>query len=1263
MRVVSAFWSLFLCVAALADSRFCATDRVLAESLKTNPALRERVDALDAAIGSQMRRSRVVSEASGSQSLVIPVVVYIVHSSGLLPGTQENITDAQVQSQLAALNQAFSTQGIVFCLATRDSVTGATLTGSTPGIIRIADSTLTNHQFSQEGALKGLSTLGGNNYLRIWVVKNIDNGSGVVGYARFPGTVPVALEGVVMRYDVFGDTAACAGCPLLPNYDRGKILAHEVGHYLSLYHTFQGGCAGMFASDCATNGDQLCDTPQIASANSGCPFGTITSCDGTSALINNHMDYTNDVCRTAFTADQTLRMQAALTLARSALVAPPNLVATGVACTGGINASFAATDYSPCPNTSVTLTGLTTSGATYAWDFGDGSTGTGNPVTHAYASGGPKTVSLTVTSGSVSVSSAQQLFVAASCAPIAGPQGNWYFGNNAGLNFSSGSPVAVLNNAITSLEASVTQSDAAGNLLFYSDSKFVYGRNHVQLLPLLTGDNSAANGAISVPDPGNPLRYYLIYVTLNGILRTTIVDFSNGSFPNGVLVAPDTTISTGFIAEHVTAIPKCNGADYWVIAHRMPQTFLVYSLTASGISLSSTSPGAIGGNGRGLLKASPDGTMLVQAEQVAASALFGFDRATGAITLRTLLPNGNYGASFSPDSKLLYTAGSLAAPGGAIYQYDVTVSNPAATSVTISTGITATFGFVGLALGPDRKLYASASGNNHLFVINYPNNRNTALDPNACGYSFNGPSLQGRTSAIGLPNMIDAQPPPLVPAIASTSSSCLTVAFQAPTCAASYAWDFGDGSTSSAQNPTHSYFAQGTYAVTLTLNGTSSVTRNMTFGLPQDAATIHGPSTICLSASHTPPPNYSANVHPGLTYQWSVTGGVISGPSASDNVDVAWSTLPGTLQLTVTDPATGCVVTNTITVTENCVAPGCTLPPQPLAAWWTFDETTGTTAHDIAGYVDDAGGYVNGPLPIAGKVGAALEFNGTGAHLEVPDSPDLNFYGGCVVDLAEPVTIDTWVITNVPAGTGPTSGLMTILDKRVPDPNAAASGYSLFLFNGRLGFQMHGINYVAPAAGPDYVDVADNRWHFIAVVSPPCRGPSDSFLYVDGKVVLKFRRSTGFVNNAKLYIGARDPVFGLNYFRGALDELEIFKAVLSPEQLQTIFEAGSHGKCRPDCSQKTIAIAPATLSRLKGGVAYFPAATFTASGGTAPYSFAVAAGALPPRMFLTHNGVMSGTPAAAGTYTFTIATIDANGCRSPRTYQLVVTGRRHAVRH
>ena len=76
-----------------------------------------------------------------------------------------------------------------------------------------------------------------------------------------------------------------------------------------------------------------------------------------------------------------------------------------------------------------------------------------------------------------------------------------------------------------------------------------------------------------------------------------------------------------------------------------------------------------------------------------------------------------------------------------------------------------------------------------------------------------------------------------------------------------------------------------------------------------------------------------------------------------------------------------------------------------------------------------------------------------------------------------------------------------------------------------------------------------------------CRGLGSAFLYVDGQTVLGIPRGTGFLNTAKLNIGRRDPAFGPNYFKGMLDELEIFKNPLSANDLYVIFAAGSHGKC------------------------------------------------------------------------------------------------------
>lgn len=1158
---------------------FCLSDELLRESLRQNPALRRKMDDQERGIRNyvESRRAQRSQQQTTSSNLIIPVVVYVVHT-GVPVGVNENISDQQVNSQISALNIAFSGQGVQFCLATKQGTT--TFSGPTPGIIRIA-SGLTNHLTSQENALKALSSLQDDRYLRIWVVKDIDNNSGVAGYARFPGTVPPALDGIVMRYDVFGDVATCGCSGLLQNYDQGKILAHEVGHYLYLYHTFQGGCTGFGTGNCNTAGDLVCDTPQIPVADSGCPtLGSVSSCStGTSALTNNEMDYTNDVCRNAFTAGQVANMIATLNTIRPLLVSAQNLVYTGVQCAGGLNPAFSVDNYNPCTNQTLQFNAL--AGTTYAWDFGDLGTSTAQNPTHTYQTAGTYTVTLTVTSGNNSVSSTQQVFVT-NCTPISSSQGNWYFGDKAGLNFSTGAPVADLNSNMSTVEGCVTQSNSAGSLLFYSDSMNVYDKNHTLMNPTmpLKGNVSNSQSAISVPDPTGQNRYYLFTLGPNdggsAKLWYSIVDFTSSS--TGTLINVNTQVSSAGInlTEQITAVPKCNNSGHWIIVHEFnPSQFLVYGLTSTGItgpSISNAQPGIYG-----TIKASPDGTMLAQSTLTnnggpwfASAALYNLDRATGAIALRAQLAHGSYGCSFSPDSKLLYVGedpAGLVSPPVPIYQYDVADPAPD-NSVQLVAQIPAV-NPVNLQLGPDKNVYATAGGvfggTVFLHVINYPNNRNTSLNPNASGYNYNGPNLAGRSTKWGLPNMIDALPPAQIPADFSYFiSSCSTLNVNAPACATSYAWNFGDATTSNAQNPTHNYSSNGPYTITLTLNGSTVVTHAITIGLPASSANIFGPSQVCLGSGSPPFYNYSVNSQPGLTYNWTVTGGAISGISSGVNVDVVWTTLPGTVQLTVTDPATGCVMTNSQTVIQNCNPNQCVIPPAGMADWWTFDETSGTIAQDIMGVSNNVGTHFNGPTPVTGVVDGALSFDGVNDYVKVADHAELNF-GNCILDFAEPMTIDLWMKTNLPATQlGSNSALRTILDKR--DTPLQPSGYSLFIYQGRLGFQMNGVNYVAPNTGPNYINIADNQWHFIAVSLRMCRGVADGFLYVDGQTVLGLPRGTGFLNAAKLNIGRRDPAFGPNYFRGVLDELEIFKHSLTANELYTIFAAGSRGKCKIDCS-------------------------------------------------------------------------------------------------
>lgn len=276
----------------------CSTDDLHQHQMSTNEDYRHAHEAME----EQVARFTANYDLSASARAVvtIPVVFHVLYNNAA-----QNVSNAAIAAQLKVLNDDYRKLNaggqtdveVQFVMAKR-TPSGAATTGIERRQTSVTSFGPTSSDPVKFTSLGGLNAWDATKYLNFWVC---NLGGGLLGYATFPSSLATQpqSDGVVCLYSSLPGGSAAP-------YNLGRTATHEVGHWLGLYHTFQGGCS----NNVTTGGDLVADTPAEKSPANGCPTGRNTCSSAGLDPINNYMDYSDDSCMNSFTPGQKGRIQA-----------------------------------------------------------------------------------------------------------------------------------------------------------------------------------------------------------------------------------------------------------------------------------------------------------------------------------------------------------------------------------------------------------------------------------------------------------------------------------------------------------------------------------------------------------------------------------------------------------------------------------------------------------------------------------------------------------------------------------------------------------------------------------------------------------------------------------------------------------------------------------------------------------------------------------------------------------------------------------------
>lgn len=430
------------------------------------------------------------------------------------------------------------------------------------------------------------------------------------------------------------------------------------------------------------------------------------------------------------------------------------------------------------------------------------------------------------------------LLLLLSCSISFGQQGNiWYFGDNAGLDFNSGSPVVLTNGNLSTDEGCAAICDVSGNILFYTDGSKVYDNvGNVDITGLL-GNSSSTQSAVIVPKPGSSSNYFIFTMD-----RQYNGGSNNGMHYREVSVSGSTVSSVGTdvslqgylqCTEKIAASCHSNGTDYWVTTLRRNGDFASWLVSSTGVSASpvissSMAIPALGSSSSssddrvGAMKVNNQGNRLVVARRASnsQSELFDFDNSTGQVTnnLGVYHTGTLYGVEFSANGNFFYVSNF-----DKVYMYDMGLTQ---TLLHTSNGTYADR--VGaLQMGPDGEIYVAngyeGTDGDYIDMISSVENGSPVYNDDFISLPA------GHKSRLGLPDIVSCFVPisqgddcELQAKFEFDQQDCsfnftnTSIAFVGTNIVA-WEWTFGDGYSSNDENPTHLYAQSGTYEVCLTV--------------------------------------------------------------------------------------------------------------------------------------------------------------------------------------------------------------------------------------------------------------------------------------------------------------------------------------------------------------------------------------------------------------------------------------------------------------